>query len=228
MGPEGGFSVPTQIAVAVFGLLMILSTSLPLFASKKAKDGSNLLWGLAFLLRGLGCVGIAFRGSIPDCLSRFLANVLLVAASSLLFCGASAFAGRGKRLRLAGSYAALSAGLIALAIYSAAEGNGWRIASVTFTQAAPALLAALVLLSGGAGGRPRRATAAFFAVSFCLHAARGVIGLVDGAAADSQATRWVAGLAYADAIGVSALLALGFLLMINERSKAEERDEAAA
>jgi diguanylate cyclase (GGDEF)-like protein len=143
------FNLPTLLATTVFtsalvGCLLLLSW----FQHRRVF--ALALWGSAFIIAAIATTLIAARGTIPDLWSIVIANVLLAAASGIIWSGVRNF--EGKRvsvvLTLAGALIWLAACSIG-PIYALPEARATVMAAITITYA---LLAVLELWRGRGEG----------------------------------------------------------------------------
>ncbi|CAH1648348.1 GGDEF domain-containing protein [Hyphomicrobiales bacterium] len=180
---------------------------------------SPVWWGTSSLCIGVGLLGAAFRGAIPDLLSIEFANTAMLAGCLLLLFGIRHFGGR--ELHWFGFGATLLAVWILLSLSPGEQGYSARVLIVAAVMAFcdAAIVREAIRLARQEKLRSAWLLAILFAPTVLIYAGRIVLAALDQVGstlfpANSGANAWLA------AIGVSFIVLRGqaLLLLAAERS----------
>ncbi|TWI60881.1 diguanylate cyclase (GGDEF)-like protein [Pseudoduganella lurida] len=207
-------------SVVLMAALMCAVMSMVLFGARRSFPAELRgigHWSAAMLVQVVSVIGFALRGTLPDAVLLPVANVLFVIGNGLCMIGLQRFYGVASGWKMLGGAAgfALAGMLYFLLVYpDYAARVAWMALPMTVLNGT---LLGLVWRHG----RPKLATWFFgglIALNTVLMAVRGVLALTHGAAVVDVTRPGAFQSVYLAATALQpALLALGFLMVANER-----------
>jgi hypothetical protein len=178
-------------------------------------------WSAGFLLQGIGFVLIFLRGSIPDFLSVFVANALLLWAPLMFLWGVNQHTRSSNRIVPGAAWLAGSVTLLAVASHAQFPYSLWAF-TVSVASAAINLIVANKLWRAHDPTRfQQRLTACVFAATSLARVARAILSILGPAQSGLFAPSLSSTIGLVVAVVAPILVALGCVSMAARRMQME-------